>query len=308
MYKFLCTDGMGMTIRQNELIELALTFDFKGIEIDMADMLGRADSMGRQFATQFVNSADVEIATFRLPLDLRLSDEDYAKELEKLDKICELAQAINARQCFITLAATHPVLTYHENFEKHRTRISDIADRLQAVNVRVGLQFMASRGPGNEEMQFIHKPEDLVALVKAINHDNVGLIIDTWNWQLAGATADTVAQLNLDQVFEVRMADPPPGATAEKVDRSQRLEPGSHPDSIAQAVLDVLKENDFPNPVALTAHVPKSPGNAGELPFQRIGKCLDQMIEGTHGQDESDVASQVAEDEAPEDAEEAVST
>ena len=185
MYKFLCTDGLGLAMRQNELIELALTFDFQGIEIDMADMVGRAESMGMQFATQFVNSADVDIATFRLPIDLRASDDEFAKEMERLDKICELSKSIKARQCYLTLSPSHPSLTYHENFEKHRSRIYDIGDQLQQIGVRLGVQFIAVKGPKNE-MQFIHKPEELVALIGAINHKNVGLILDTWNWQLAG--------------------------------------------------------------------------------------------------------------------------
>ena len=46
MYKNLCTDGLGVSIRQNELIELALTYGYKGIEIDMEDMVGRAEKMG----------------------------------------------------------------------------------------------------------------------------------------------------------------------------------------------------------------------------------------------------------------------
>lgn len=313
MYKFLCTDGLGLTMRQNELIELALTFDFKGIEIDMADMVGRADSMGMQFATQFVNSADVDIATYRLPLDLRTTDDDFAAEMTKLDRVCELSQAIQARQCYLTLASTHPELTYHENFEKHRARIHEIADRLQAVGVKLGLQFVAVKGPENE-MQFIHKPEELVALVAAINHDNVGLIVDTWNWQLAGATTETVTGLELGKVFEVRLADTPADATPENADRSQRMEPGTRDDSIAQGVLDWIRDSEQDNPVALTAHVHKSPGNAGELPFQRIGKCLDLMIAGTHGQEvpemvePGETSEEVADNAAADDAAETVST
>ena len=58
------------------------------------------------------------------------------------------------------------------------------------------------------------------------------------------------------------------------------------------------------NPVALTADIPKSPGNAGELPFQRIGKCLDQMIAGTHGLVDAPVSEEPAEgvETEPEDA------
>jgi sugar phosphate isomerase/epimerase len=149
--------------------------------------------------------------------------------------------------------------------------------------------FQATHGASGD-MQFILKPDDLVALVKTVNHKNVGIVLDTWSWQLGAGTMDGIRQLNLDKVFEVRLADLPPGATADKVERTNRQEPGTRPDSLAQATLDWLKENDFPGPVALNANVPKSAGNAGDLPIQRIGKALDQMIAGTHGQDGEPVA------------------
>ncbi len=282
IYKFICTDGLGFSTRQNELIELALTYNYKGIEVDMADMVGRAKAMGNEFATQFVNSAAVEIATFRLPIDLRVSDEAFVAELEKLDKVCELSKTISAKQCYLPISSSHPSLTYHENFEKHRTRLVQVAEKMEDVGVRIGLLFQATKGSSND-MQFIQKPEDLVALAKMVNHKGVGIVLDSWTWQLAGGTFDTIKKLDLNMVFEARLADPPRGAAIEKVDRTNRLEPGSHPDSIAQLTLDWLKENDFPSPLALNAHVPKTPGNAGDLPFQRMGKALDKMIAGTHG-------------------------
>ncbi len=302
MYKFLCTDGMGVSMRQNELIEMALTFDFQGIEIDMADMVGRAESMGMPFATQFVNSADVEIATYRLPIDLRADDETFEKELAKLDRVCELSEAINARQCYASLASTHPSLKYQENFEKHRARIAELGEKLQSAGVRLGVQMTAIAGPGGE-MQFIHKPEELVALVKAINHTNVGVVVDTWHWHLAGTDAEMIRQQDPDRLFEVRLADPPQGATPEKVDRSKRLEPGTHPRSIAQETLDWLKEINFENPVALSAHIPRTPGNAGDLLWQRIGKALEQMIAGTHGQEPEQEPDPETDDEATDQAE-----
>jgi sugar phosphate isomerase/epimerase len=310
MYKFLCTDAMGVNMRQNELIEMALTFDFQGIEIDMADMVGRAESMGMPFATQFVNSADVEIATYRLPLDLKVDDEAFQKELKKLDRICELSEAINGRQCYLNIASSHPSLKYHENFEKHRTRISEIADKLQTAGVRVGLQFTALPGPAGE-MQFIHKPDELAALVKAINHPNVGLVVDTWHWLLAGADIDTIRLQKPERIFEVRLADPPEGAKPEKVERGKRGEPGTHPDSLAQATLDWLREIEFESPVGLSAHIPRTPGNAGDLLWQRIGKVLDQMIAGTHGQQAEAAATDgdaESADGAESDQEQAVST
>ena len=180
MYRSLCTDGLGVSIRQNELIELALTFGYKGIEIDMDDMVGRAEKMGDQFATQFVNAAKVDISTFELPIDFGATEDEFNDQAGKLDKICELAKSIEAKHCYIKVAPTHPALQYQENFEKHRVRIAGIADKLAEVGTKVGLQFQAG-GSAGEDMRFIHQPDEMLALVKSIGHENVGFVLDTWN-------------------------------------------------------------------------------------------------------------------------------
>ena len=207
MYKSLCTDGLGVSIRQNELIEFALTFGYKGIEIDMADMVGRAEKMGDEFATQFVNAANVEISTFELPIDFSSTDEDFQAQAGKIDKICDLAKSIGAKHCYIKVKSTHPALQYQENFEKHRERVAGIADKLAEVGTKIGLQFMAG-GSAGDDMRFIHQPDEMLALVKSIGHSNVGFVLDTWNWQVAGGTLSELKELDLSNVFEVRMADP----------------------------------------------------------------------------------------------------
>lgn len=308
MYKNLCTDGLGVSIRQNELIELALTYGYNGIEIDMEDMVGRAEKMGHQFATQFVNSADVEISTFRIPLDFNASDEDYAALSGKIDQVCELAKSISATHCYIKVSPKHPSLPYIENFEKHRERIAALADRLAENGTKIGLQFSAGV-PNGDDMQFIHKPEEILALVKAIGHSNVGFVLDTWNWQVAGGTLDQIKELDLATVTEVRLADPPEGFDPANVDRSQRLEPGTHPNSICQETQNWLVESGYEGPVALTAQIAKAAGNHGDILFQRIAKVFDQMLAGVHGQDPAAAeAGEAGDADATEEGSESAST
>lgn len=280
MYKNLCTDGLGVSIRQNELIELALTYGYKGIEVDMEDMVGRAEKMGDQFATQFVKAAPVDISTFDLPINFSASDADYAAEINtKLEKICSLAESIGAKHCYIKVAANHPDLPYVENFEKHRERISNVADRLAKINVKVGLQFSAGV-PNGEAMQFVHKPEEVLALVKAIGNENVGFVLDVWNWQVAGGTFDEIKGLDWSKVTEVRLADPPEGFDPESVERSKRQEPGSHSGSLCQQTVDLLASSNFEGPVAVTALVAKSGKNGGDILFQRISNVFDVLVNG----------------------------
>ncbi len=309
MYKSLCTDGLGVSIPQNELIELALTFGYKGIEIDMDDMVGRAETISDEFAVQFVNAAKVDISTFELPIDFGASDADFDAQGGKLDKICQLAESIGAKHCYIRISPTHPSLPYQENFEKHRARISQIAERLAAIGTKTGLQFVAG-GTAGDDLRFIHKPDEIIALMKSINNDNVGFVLDTWNWQVAGGTFSELKELDLSKVFEVRLGDPEDGFNPETIDRMKRSEPGQNSSSLCQKTLDWLVESNYEGPVALTAHVPKQTGNVGDLLFQRISKVLEQMLDGTHGQDPSEVAAATeegaeaaAEGEKPEDGE-----
>ena len=294
MYKILCTDGLGVTIRQNELIELALTYGYKGIEIDMEDMIGRAEKMGHQFATQFVNSASVEIGTFRLPIDFDASDEDFAAQSGKLDAAIELAKSIGATHCYVRVSPTHPSLPYVENFEKHRTRLADVAGKLAEINTKLGLQFTAGQ-PNGDDMQFIHKPDEIVALVKSVGHPNCGLVLDTWNWQVGGGSSAQIKELNLGEVFEVRLADPPDNFDPANTDKTRRMEPGQNSGSLCQETLNWLKDSEFAGPVAITAHIPKSAANPGDILYQRIAKVFDDMIAGVHGQEPEPVAEESTE-------------
>ena len=42
VFKNLVGEGLGVSGRQNEMIELALTFGYRGLDVDMNDMVGRA--------------------------------------------------------------------------------------------------------------------------------------------------------------------------------------------------------------------------------------------------------------------------
>ena len=91
-YKILTSGGLGVGGRQNELIELALTHKYDGVEIDMNDLVGRHDTLGKEFACQFLQSARIDLGTFDLPIDFGATDADFAKQCERLETIIDLAQ------------------------------------------------------------------------------------------------------------------------------------------------------------------------------------------------------------------------
>ena len=90
MFKNLSTDGLGISGRQSEIIELVLSFGFKGIDLDLLDFQRQVATHGLPHARRLLDSARLKIGTFALPLIWDEDDETYRQGLEKLP---ESAQA-----------------------------------------------------------------------------------------------------------------------------------------------------------------------------------------------------------------------
>ena len=139
LYKILNTQGLGVAGKQNELIELALTHDFSGVEVDVVDLVGRHDALGKQFACQFLQSAEINMGTFCLPANLGGTDEEFNASIAKLDTIIDLANTLKARCCYVYIEPTSNTRAFQENFELHQSRLRAIGERLEPHGIRLGV-------------------------------------------------------------------------------------------------------------------------------------------------------------------------
>ncbi len=64
MYKNLNSDALGISGRQSELIELALTHKFSGLDLDLAPLCRQVQSRGLEHARRFLDSAKLKIGGF----------------------------------------------------------------------------------------------------------------------------------------------------------------------------------------------------------------------------------------------------
>ena len=253
IYKILNSGGLGVAGRQNELIELALTHKFDGVEIDMNDLVGRHDTLGKEFACQFLQSARIDLGTFDMPMDFGGTDDDFATQSEKLDTIIDLAKTLGALQCVIRIAPQAKEFAFQDNFEKHTKRISEVASKLQDAEIRVGLFLQASKvGKVIGDYKFIQTAEELLTLVKSIGHPNVGVCLDTFEWQVGDGALDQLSDLNLNEtVTEVRFADLAPTADKKDLKKGDRLLPGDGENSISVRLAELLREKDYQGAISV---------------------------------------------------------
>lgn len=250
MEKVLLLRGLGTGGRQNELIELAMTHLFDSMEIDMADLLGRLEAMGKPFALQFLSSARTGVGTFRLPVDFGQTDEIYARQIAKLGSVIELASALSCKRCSVELEAGNDLRTFQENFELQTKRIGEVSKKLETAGIRIGLKMepLGNRKP--RSFKFIENTEQLLTLIRFCGDKNVGLCLDTGEWMVTGGTPAQIASLTAERLVEVRFSDAglPDGTTV------IHLLPGQASNSTAVDVAKHLRSTGYDGAVAITGH------------------------------------------------------
>ncbi len=204
--KNLTRDCFTGAIRQNELIELALTHHFDSIDVDMADIFDRAEMMGKKFACQFFKSASIGVGSFQLPIEIEGDDESFAKTLEKSESIGQLAKELGSHRCRLRLR-TAGNQAFHENFELHRKRIAQLADKLGEFDLSIGLMLTRGGQAQSGSFQFVKGVDELMTLVKMTAKQNVGLVLDGYMWQVCGSGLADLKKLKRPQIVDVQLAD-----------------------------------------------------------------------------------------------------
>lgn len=283
MFKNLSPDSLGVSGWQSELIELALTYGFKGVDIDISELLKANASQGQQYACRFLHSAKTkvetfEVGTFDLPTRWKGGEADYKSDLSALDETAALAAAAGAVRCVTHVMAASDESAFQENFEMHSTRLSEIGDVLGKHGVRLGVGFHAAAAyRADKQFQFIYEAEPMLTLIKSIGHDHVGLLLDTWDWQNGSGGMDQLEELSADQIVAVRLADVPADADPATIEESQRLLVGESETGKSTAVLRLLAEKAYQGPVAVYSHPSQFGRMTRESIVHKVSQALDEQ-------------------------------
>lgn len=204
VYRSLNLDVIDANGRQSETLETALTHDFSGIDVDVAALEEARSLDTLSGMRQMFESAKISLDSFMLPLDWQADDAKYASSLKRLDSIIEVAQMLGMK---VAEAVIRPETTdaFPEAFEQHTTRLGEVAERLAAADIKLGVSFTADDSVSEGSQPFVVDVEKYKALVEAIPGDNVGYMVNTVDWTQGGGEPDGIAALG-DKLLSVRLA------------------------------------------------------------------------------------------------------
>lgn len=283
MYKNLSALGLGISGRQSEMIELALTYGFKGLDVDMERLVKQAQRNSLEHAGRFIDSAGkfaegFAIGGWDVGIDWDANDADYATQLAALGEAIDVAAKVGAKRCFTTVQPASDALAYHENFERLRTRLTQVAGMLAPHEIQLGLNYRpAPVAREGKEFEFIHDFEGLTTLCSTVGAANVGIVLDTWTWFVGGGGMDQLESLSIDQIVAVRIADVPADADMATIKENQRILPSEEGLIDCDAVLKLLVDKAYEGPVTPFPRAAAFSGQTRESIVQKAADCLEEM-------------------------------
>ena len=281
MFKNLNPLAIGVSGHQSEIIELALTYGFAGMDLNITEFASRARLKGMPYAKRLIESAKIRIGTFALPLEWETEDEVFQKDLKKLPELAGCAAELGCTRCTAMLAPAGDTRPYHENFEFHRRRFHEICTALKPAGISLAVGFQAGESlRQNRAFQFIHDLDALTLLLNMAAEPNLGLLLDIWDVVACGGSIDTIRKLPRQQIVAVQVADMPPNLPLPELDeKTSRLLPGGENGRIDVAgFLAVLREMGYDGPVTAKPSRNAFQSRRRDVVIKQTSEALDKVM------------------------------
>jgi sugar phosphate isomerase/epimerase len=203
-----------------EFARLAAKVGFPGTDV----MLGPAMQAGADATNDLLAQLRVKPAVLDFPVEFRKDDETFRASLAELPKQAQFAAAIHCPR-LITWIMPSSQTPKAELRALYKQRFTESARILAKSNVRLGLEFL---GPLHLRKQFpyefIWRMPEMLEFAKECG-PNVGLLLDSWHWHLAGATTQDIIDAGRDRIVHVHFNDAP-NLPPDQIRDNHRLLPG----------------------------------------------------------------------------------
>lgn len=271
MYKTLAPGCIGHNVPLEISAPIARKYGFEGIWFDV-DLTRSVEETKRLLAEN-----NLKPAGFGLPVEYRVGEDVFRKDIEKLEEYAGYAAACGVDRCVTWILPASDTLTYEENFELHRSRLKEAAEILNKYNISLGLEFI---GPptmrAGKKYEFIHNLDQMLELCYAIGTGNMGILMDLWHWDMAEQTfADFKKFPDESWVVCVHVMDAPAGIPREEQQDQVRALPGSTGVLKSADFFQGLKEMGYTGPVLAEPFVPE----LGEMAFEEAVNVVKESMD-----------------------------
>jgi sugar phosphate isomerase/epimerase len=277
MFRNLSIYGLPLSGRPSELIELALSFGFESLDLDILDFQRQADAFGAEHARRLMASARLRVGSFRLPVDLAADEATFAAAMEQLPARLDVAQDAESSRAVATIEPASDDHSFKDLFELYRARLDMIGEQFASRGLQLGLAIRPETGArAGKAHQFITTFEELLGLVTTA-HVQVGAVVDAWALHVTGEPLDVIAKVPTGRIVEVRVSDAPRDIAGRDLTAEQRLMPGETGVIDAAAVVKAAQTAGFDGPVTPWANRATLAGRGREKTVRLAGERMEAL-------------------------------
>jgi sugar phosphate isomerase/epimerase len=241
--------AIGVGANQKDAIALAKKHGFESVAPD-AGFLGALSDVDLAALRADMRGARIVFGAAGLPADFRGDATKFRADVGALAPFARALARAGVTRVGTWVSPGHGALTYRENFAQHLARLREVARILGDEGLRLGLEYVGTRTSWvRSRFPFIHTLREMRELIAEIGRDNVGLVLDSWHWYMAGeGKADLLTLKNTD-VVAVDLNDAPPGIAVEAQSDGVRELPAATGVIDTAAFLSALVEIGYDGPV-----------------------------------------------------------
>ena len=279
MLKNFAPAPLGINGRQSELIELALTYGFNAMDVDMHEMLRRAQRTTNEDATKYLDAAtNLTVGGFDIGVDLDADEDAFISQVGALNPIADMAKQLGAKCAYTQVPAATDRLPFHEYFEVQKGRLNDIAEILAERGIKLAIGFTGCKEEQEgKEFPFVQDVEGFIALVNGVSGSNVGFLIDTWDWIVGGGAMDQLSEIGVDKIIAVRLGSIPADVDVSTATEKDRVVPEKEGPVNHVKLITHLQSIGFTGPVSPTASNQAYRGQTRESIVQRAQEAVDAI-------------------------------
>lgn len=279
MLKNFAPAPLGINGRQSELIELALTYGFNAMDVDMHEMLRRAQRTSNEDATKYLDAAtNLKVGGFDIGVDLDADEDAFISQVGALNPIADMAKQLGAKCAYTRVPAATDRLPFHEYFDVQIGRLKDIAEILAERDIKLAIGFNGCKdAQKGKEFPFVKDVEGFIALVNGVSGSNVGFLIDTWDWVVGGGAMDQLSEIGVEKIVAVRLGSVPQDVDLATATGKNRVVPEKEGLINHVKLIAHLKSIGFTGPVSPTASSLAYRGQTRESIVQRAQEAVDAI-------------------------------
>jgi sugar phosphate isomerase/epimerase len=278
MYKNLNARALGISGRQSDLIEIAMTYGFQGLDIDAVDLQRRTARTDFDRASRFLTSSGMKVSAFDVPCDLDSDDKEFDASLKDVEAVVSVAGKVKARAGILAIPAGTNRASFPQYFEFVRARIQRLASIFESNHVLLGLSMSTFEDcRADRQFSFIHDVDGALALVQACQSNSVGILVDTFHWTVGKGTWEQLASLQGHKVAGLNIADVATVPDIKESKDSLKLIAGSTGTIDNARFASTLAANGYDGPITSSP----SPSNLGSITRDSIVSKAQDVLDAT---------------------------